>query len=172
MVNWINFSLIWTDILDFFSLETYPSTLGDTGSCRYWLHPHIILHSCTCGLDSHPHFSHSCGPQTLGKCRFVLWSTERAANTNWEFIKHSVVLLLDSKHFFPFNLESDFPTKKKAWSKVCSKEVQKVSFYLHFPLTFPTLCQERLWLLPSSEVCTPLHVCLFYNLSQFQWLPL
>lgn len=133
-------------------METYLSTLGDTGSCRYWLHPHIILHSYTCGLDSHPHFSHSCAPQTLGKGRNVLWSTERGSHTNWEFIKHSVVLVLDSKYFLLLTLSQIFPHKRKHGVKCAVKKFKRCRHVYIFLWLFPHCASNGcdFWLLQRS----------------------
>lgn len=102
--------------------------------------------------------------------RKELWHTDTVTHTNGVFIKHLVILV--QAHISCPNLVSYFPHYRRCGEMWAVKKVQRVSDCLHVLMMVSIRCHHQPWPLPVSGVHAPCSVCLFNNLSQFQWLPL
>lgn len=80
--------------------------------------------------------------------------------------------LLTHSAFLPLNYSYISHTIGGVGGNASSKKFQWVSDCLHLLMMVSIRCPQQPWPQPPSEVHTPCSVCLFNNLSQFQWLPL
>lgn len=150
-------------------MQIYLSTQADTDNCTCWHHLHRSHHSCTCVQGSHPRSPRSCVPWSLGG-EIKLYDTGNREVT---------VVVIISVLFLTF------PTHLITSTQSCYTTIDKLMYTVKWAVKRFSGCwvftyshggshsgKARTWQSSVPEGHTPCHVCLFYNLSWFQWLPL